>query len=141
MKYKYMFVDESVEIELDEKWVELLKDLDRTEASNDKKERRRHCTLSVKGSDGVWLRDSEYDPWEMIGRETTAMKRDRERRQMKETYQMLTPTQKQTVLDMSKKGLSRREYARRLGVSPQAIDKRISQIQKKYEEISKKFSN
>ena len=141
MKYKYMFVDESVEIELDEKWVELLKDLDRTEASNDKKERRRHCTLSVKGSDGAWLRDSEYDPWEMIGRETTAMKRDRERRQMKETYQMLTPTQKQTVLDMSKKGLSRREYARRLGVSPQAIDKRISQIQKKYEEISKKFSD
>lgn len=47
MKIKYEFANETVEIEVDEEWGNLLIDLDRQEYNNDHAETRRHCSLNA----------------------------------------------------------------------------------------------
>lgn len=45
MKRAYHFVNETVEIEIEEKWDQVLKELDRLEYNNTHKETRRHSSL------------------------------------------------------------------------------------------------
>ena len=64
MKIKYEYVNETVEIEVDEKWAAVLQELDRQEHNNDQTETRRHASYSY-GDDGEWLIEDE-DPEETI---------------------------------------------------------------------------
>lgn len=47
MKIKYEFANETVEIEVDELWGNVLVDLDRQDYNIDHKETRRHCSLEA----------------------------------------------------------------------------------------------
>ena len=52
MKIKYQFATETVEIEVEEEWGNLVIDLDRQDYNNDHKETRRHVSYDALGFDG-----------------------------------------------------------------------------------------
>lgn len=54
MKIKYEFANETVEIEVDEEWGNLLIDLNRQEYNNDHAETRRHCSLNALNLDDTY---------------------------------------------------------------------------------------
>lgn len=72
MKYKYEFVNETVEIEVDAKWAKVLKNLDQKEALNERTETRRKEPLHEEW-DTDWLEDKnecvEKEAAERLGEE------------------------------------------------------------------------
>ena len=65
MKIKYEFVNgESMEVEVSEEVGGIIVDRNgsgRSPYNNEKKETRRHCTLSTLGDEGKWLIDPDSD--------------------------------------------------------------------------------
>lgn len=59
MKRAYHFVNETVEIEVEEKWDQVLKELDRLEYNNNHTETRRHSPLDGPAGKGVHIRSKE----------------------------------------------------------------------------------
>lgn len=55
MKIKYQFVNESVEIEVDEEWANVVIELDRLEHNSNQAETRRHCSLEALNLDDAYL--------------------------------------------------------------------------------------
>ena len=53
MKIQYKFATETVTIEVDDRWGELLVDLNRQEYNNDHKETRRHSSMDALAEQGV----------------------------------------------------------------------------------------
>lgn len=54
-KYKYESVTETVEIEIEESWGEVLSELDRHDYNIEHKETRRHCSLDALNLDDAFL--------------------------------------------------------------------------------------
>lgn len=52
MKYTYEFSNEENTIEINEYWLDILTNLDKTEWANQKKESRRHCLIAISKSNG-----------------------------------------------------------------------------------------
>lgn len=61
MKIKYQFATETVEIEVDDDWGNLVIDLDRREYNNDHKETRRHVSLDAALYEGEAFADEGAD--------------------------------------------------------------------------------
>lgn len=61
MKIQYKFIDETVEIEVEEDWGNLVIDLDRQEYNNDHAETRRHASLSAMSYEGDYFEDDRAD--------------------------------------------------------------------------------
>jgi len=61
MKIQYKFIDEIVEIEVDEDWGNLVIDLDRQEYNNNHTETRRHASLSAMCYEGDYFADDSAD--------------------------------------------------------------------------------
>ena len=59
MKIKYEFASESIEIEVDEAWGDVLIELDRQEYNNDQRETRRHCSLDAYNADNNLIPSGE----------------------------------------------------------------------------------
>lgn len=59
MKYTYVFSDEESTIEIDKKWVDILKEFDKTEQNNDCLERRRKNPLAADNTYSSWLAGTE----------------------------------------------------------------------------------
>ena len=58
MKIQYKFATETVTIEVDDRWGELLVNLNRQEYNNDHKETRRHSSMDALAEQGVQPRCS-----------------------------------------------------------------------------------
>ena len=52
MKIKYEFATETISVDIDDEWANILIDLDRVEYNNDHAETRRHCSLDEYDADG-----------------------------------------------------------------------------------------
>lgn len=62
MKYVYQTVTGPVAIDVDEKWVKVLHDLDAEEERNNRKETRRHISLKNLPYEGEWfVIDDEFE--------------------------------------------------------------------------------
>lgn len=61
MKIQYKFIDETVEIEVEEDWGNLVIDLDRQEYNNNHAETRRHASLSAMSYEGNYFEDDRAD--------------------------------------------------------------------------------
>lgn len=61
MKIQYKFVDETVEIEVEEDWGNLVIDLDRQEYNNNHTETRRHASLNAMSYEGDYFEDDRAD--------------------------------------------------------------------------------
>ena len=128
MKRTYHFVNESKEIEIEEKWDQVLKELDRLEYNNNHRETRRHSSLDDPDGKGSRI-PSENN-----------LEEEAERREEIETLKRAVAT-----LGQAQKELLRRVYlleekqseiAKAEGVQRTAISGRLQRI---YTQLKKFF--
>ena len=120
MKIKYEFANESVEIEVEEKWATIVLDLDREEYNDNHRETRRHCSLDALNLDDSLL-TSDMDVFEAVA--------DAEgKRNLYQAIEKLSPQQKELIGRIYFQGEHPADIARELGVSKTAIHNRLQRI-------------
>ena len=125
MKIKYEFVTgEVVEIEVDEEWGEIVKELDRIEYNNNKKESRKHLMLDLAKDATAWVVDDE-DPEETIIEMMNCIN-DFER-----IMSILNERQQELIKGLFVDGYSHDEYATLKGVDRSSITHQLKTIRKK----------
>ena len=132
MKIKYEFVTgEVVEVEVSEELGAIIVDLDRREYNNNKKETRRHCTLSSLGEDGKWLADPYSD--------FTLDKRKYPLGLDEETWEYalrtLTEKQRAAFVAIYEQGYKVKEYAAMTGTSDANIAIHLRRARKKIQKV------
>ena len=120
MKIKYEFANESVEIEVEEKWATIVLDLDREEYNDNHRETRRHCSLDALNLDDSLL-TSDMDVFEAVA--------DAEgKRNLYQAIEKLSPQQRELIGRIYFQGEHPADIARELGVSKTAIHNRLQRI-------------
>jgi RNA polymerase sigma factor (sigma-70 family) len=122
MKVKYDFINETVEIEVDEKLGNLLIDLDKKEYNVNRRETRRHTSLeSLPFEDEVFAdEDSSF--------EVLLVESDNEK--IHNAISKLKPKQQELIRDIYFDKISVNDYAAREGVSQSAISHRLETVKK-----------
>jgi RNA polymerase sigma factor (sigma-70 family) len=110
MKVQYRFCNETVEIEVDEKWGAVVLDCDRVEYNNDQTQTRRHCSLEAYNLDDALL-PSDVDV------EATILLKEA----IQHARSPLNDRQKRLIQAVFFEGLSYVEIARREGRDPSSI--------------------
>lgn len=124
MKIKYEFVNETVEVEVDEKWGKVLMELDRIEYNNDKKETRRHLMLNLSKDATAWVIENN-DPEEEIIEMMNYVN------DFRLILSVLNDSQRKLIGALFVKGLSQEEYAEIAGVERTAVTHQLRRIRKK----------
>ena len=125
MKIKYEFVNETKEIEIDEKLYKEIKELDRQLYNNNQSERRRHCSADdLHDNYDFDLIDETADPQE------TAFIHD----EFEKLIAPLNKDQKDLVRRVFFNGELAVDIAKEQGVGKSAITNRLTRI---YEQIKK----
>ena len=101
-KYRYGFADGTEEIEISEEWAAVLREMDREEEANRKKQTRRHISL-----DAV---DYEGEEFAEDGDSETALLEKESDRVVERTLSSLTDVQRRRV-EMRTLGMSYRDIA------------------------------
>lgn len=121
MKISYKFVNEAVDVEVDETWGAILLELDRREYNNNQTETRRHASLHAMEYEGEAFIDHSIDVealfLQLIDSET-----------LQKSISSLLPQQSELLLQVFSIGKSLEEIARIEGVSGQAIKNRLNKI-------------
>ena len=128
MKIQYKFATETVTIEVDDHWGELLVDLNRQEYNNDHKEPRRHYSLEGKVYEGM-----DYAVEDSGLEALFAGPTDEER--LRTAIQQLTPDQQEMVQAIYFENVSINDYAARMGVTQSAISHRLQTVKKKLKKL------
>lgn len=119
MKYTYEFSDEENTIEIDEKWLAQLKNLDNKELANQKKESRKHYHLESCVYEGKDFEDQNNDINLLF-----------ENQSMEERLHIaiskLKPKQRNLILAIYFEGISVNDYAAQEGVKQNAISMRLA---------------
>ena len=123
MKIKYEYVNETVEIEVDEKWAAVLAEMDKEEESINRRETRRHSSYSY-GDEGEWMIEDD-DPEETIIDMMNCQDK------MKKLFDILSEKQRNLVRDLYVIGLTQTECAEKYGVRQAAIAQQLATIKKK----------
>lgn len=124
MKIKYEFANETVEIDVEEEWANLVIDFDRQEYNNDHKETRRHNSLGAYEFEGsVFGTEDEninaiFEDTEMIDKLHIAMAH-------------LSGKQKALIKAIYFDGMKATDYAVKTGVSKSAISQQLKTVLKK----------
>ena len=126
--YTYEFANETVEVEIDEKWATVLKEMDRTESNNDKKESRRHLMLDPSKDATAWTIDVE-DPEEAI------IEMIDSRNDFDLAMSLLSNKQQDLLYGLFMEGLTQKEYGERTGVDQSAISYQLQTIRKKLKKL------
>ena len=124
MKYKYEFVNETVEIEVNDEWENLLEEMDYKEALNDRKETRRGEPLH-EDWDTDWVEDKDEHL------EEEALERDIENQIIRKALKILTKRQFMLFVYIYKYHLKGRECADKMGVTPAAVSQMLNTVRKK----------
>ena len=127
MKNKYEYVNETVEIEVDEKWAAVLEELDRQEFNNNQTETRRHVSHS-HGDDGEWMIEDK-DPEESILEMISC------RANLNKAFEILNENQRRLINALFVQGLSQEEYAEKNGVTRVAIARQLNRIRQKLKKL------
>ena len=124
MKYTYWTQTGQVNVDVDEKWSEILKEMDREEYNSNQKETRRHIQLDVSRDKSQWLDNNEEPIEDTICRLETAEALD-------EAIATLTAKQRDVFMAIQFYGLSIGEVAEAKGISKQAVAKSLAQAKRK----------
>lgn len=123
MKIKYQFVNETVEIEVDEEWASVVVELDRLEHNSNQTETRRHCSLDALNLDDAYLpSDTDVEKEVLAGIESAWLH---------DAIAKLLPSQQELVKRVYFKGEKIIRIAEEEGVSEAAIRDRLKKINKK----------
>ena len=124
MKYTYWTQTGPVGVDVDEKWLEILKEMDRDEYNSNQKETRRHVQLDISRDKSQWLDNNEEPIEDTICRLETAEALD-------EAIATLTAKQRDVFMAVQFYGLSIGEVADVKGISKQAVAKSLAQAKRK----------
>lgn len=129
MKIKYEFATETVEIDIEEQWANIVLDLDRQEYNTEHKETRRHCSLEAFNLDDSLLPSDEDLVGDVI--------RNQENEWLYRAIEMITPEQQDLVKAIFFDGISVSDYAASHGVSQPAISQKKETAIKKLKKLLK----
>jgi len=124
MKYTYKTRTKDVDIDVDERWVKILEEMDKEEDLNERKETRRHESLDLSMDEHEWLDNHEEPIEDTIRRLETAEALD-------EAIATLTAKQRDAFMAVHFYGLSIGEVAKIKGISKQAVAKSLAQAKRK----------
>ena len=125
-KYRYGFVDGTEEIEISEEWAAVLREMDREEEANRKKQTRRHISL-----DAV---DFEGEEFAAPGDAESVLMEKEEEQHIEELLSSITAVQRRRV-ELRMDGLTYREIAKLEKTSAIACQESITGAAKKIEKI------
>ena len=128
MKIQYKFATETVTIEVDERWGELLVDLNRQEYNNDHKETRRHSSMDALAEQVVQFA-AEQDALAALFQESSRTD------MLREAIKTLKPAQQRLVQAVYYDGISVKDYTAREGVDPSAITHRLCTVKNKLKKL------
>ena len=120
MKIKYEFANETIEIEVEEEWADIVIDLDRQEYNVNHKETRRHCSLEAYNLDDALLPSDEDVERDVIA--------DEDKKQLYKAIAALTPDQQELVRRVYFNNERLVDIAREQGVSRAALTNRMNRI-------------
>lgn len=130
MKIKYQFVNEVMDIEVEERWGHLLIELDRLEYNNNQTETRRHASLNGMDYEGDYFIDPAID-----------IEGDTERaldvKKLQRALELLLPQQKELLRKVYFEGWSIVNVAREEGVGESAVRDRLKRIIEKMKKVLK----
>ena len=124
VKYKYEFVNETVEIEISEAWEAILKECDRVEYNVNHRETRRHEGLD-QSMESDWMIDNS------IELENASIDEDAVEILLRKAKKMLTDKQYDAFEMICIRKYTEKEYAKMRGISQQAAHKHIAAAKKK----------
>ena len=121
MQYIYIFADEEITVEIDEKWFQILRGMDREEYNNNHTETRRHTSLTEVTQSG--LDDNAEDLLlAALFKEKTMKER------LREAILLLQPQQRELLKRVYQNHEKKSDIARQEGVSKMAITNRMKKI-------------
>ena len=129
MKIVYQSVTESIEIEVEEEWAAVVRDLDREEYNNDHRETRRHCSLDALNLDDAYIPsgvDVEAEVAELM-----------ENEQLFAALATLEPEQQSLVRRVYLSGDKIVDIAAEEGVSEAAVRHRLQRVFSRLKKILK----
>ena len=121
-KYRYGFVDGTEEIEISEEWAAVLREMDREEEANRKKQTRRHISL-----DAV---DYEGEEFAEDGDSETALLEKESDRVVEGILSSLTDVQRRRV-ELRMEGRTFREIGMLEGINFRRVEKSVNQAREK----------
>ena len=124
MKYTYNTRTTGVDIDVDERWVKILEEMDKEEELNERKETRRHESLDLTMDEHEWLDNNEEPVEETICRLETAEALD-------EAIATLTAKQRDAFMAVHFYGLSISEVARIKGLNKSTVARHLNAAEKK----------
>lgn len=128
-KIKYTFADGTTsEIEVTDELYALHEQLANEEKRNNKRETRRHISLTYFDDMGIEFESTAADPF------TALIRRDDEER-IHKAISKLTNKQRALLEKVFNQNMSLREIARQTGVTHQALSKQIATIYKKLKKL------
>lgn len=128
MKIKYEFTNETVEIEVDEEWGNVLVDLNRQEYNINHKETRWHYSLDACQFEGADFA-VEDEALDALFAELTAAER------LHTAIAKLKPEQQKLIRAIYFEGVSVNDYARMEGCTQSAISHRLQTIRNKLKKL------
>lgn len=120
MKIKYEFANETIEIEVEEEWADIVIDLDRQKYNVNHKETRRHCSLEAYNLDDALLPSDEDVERDVIA--------DEDKKRLYKAIAALTPDQQELVRRVYFNNERLADIAREQGVSRAALTNRMNRI-------------
>lgn len=127
MKIKYQFVNETVEIEVDEKWSSVIAELDRQEYNNNHAETRRHSSLDAINLDTTIITE-DNDPF-------IDLMKDMEFRAVYECLSRLSERQRYLLTAVYMEGKSQMDIAAEEGVTFGAVHNALVRAKKTFKKI------
>ena len=127
MKIVYQSVTETIEIEVDEEWAAVVRDLDREEYNSDHRETRRHCSLDALNLDDAYLPSDtnvEAEVAELM-----------ENERLFAALSTLEPEQQSLIRRVYLSGEKIVDIAAKEGVSTTAIQNRLKKIYARLKKI------
>lgn len=129
MKITYAFINETIEIDVDEDWGNTLIELNRQEYNINHKETRRHASLDAYNLDDALLPSEEDIELDFIKKLETE--------DIEKALSQLSTEQQKLIYKVFFNGESMSEIARQEKVKPQAIQGRVSRALKNLKNILK----
>ena len=124
MKYTYWTQAGPVNVNVDEKWLEILKEMDKEEYNANQKETRRHVQLDTSRDKSQWLDNNEEPIEDTICRLETA-------EALEEAIATLTAKQRDAFMATHLYGLSISEIARIKGLNKSTVARNLNAAEKK----------
>lgn len=124
MKYTYWTQTGPVNVNVDEKWLEILKEMDRGEYNANQKETRRHVELDISRDKSQWLDNNEEPIEDTICRLETAEALD-------EAIATLTAKQRDAFMAVHFYGFNISEVARIKGLNKSTVARNLNAAEKK----------